>query len=160
MDLSARRHSDRSASRGFCQAAFCSVWREGAGRGSWMEPRLVTVAVGDLAREVPAVRVAPRTLSVRVAEMAVFSSVSTDDAKFDRAFHVSQKQLGNDQSSDWRWRAAWSVKGAWELPSSVQPKRVDGSISLGGVLTVNRSRRVRRVCQSQRQMYEIRLHEP
>jgi len=39
-----------------------------------------------LAREVPAVRSAPRTLSVRVAEMAVFPSVSTDDAEFDRAF--------------------------------------------------------------------------
>jgi len=38
-----------------------------AGRGSCMEPRLVTVAVGDLAREVPAVRVAPRTLLPTIA---------------------------------------------------------------------------------------------
>jgi len=48
-----------------------------------------------LAREVPAVRSAPRTLSVRVAEMAVFPSVSTDDAEFDRAFQVGQNQLAS-----------------------------------------------------------------
>lgn len=62
--------------------------------GSWTERRLVTVAVGDVGRDVPSTRVVPRTLTIKLSEALAFAPIETGDAEFDAAFHVDANTLG------------------------------------------------------------------